>query len=197
METRQCKFCLEEKPATMFGRFYYKMEFKDECADCRKKRITETAERKKERRKQWRQDNPEIMKERWQKYFAEHKHEIYERHKEYRQSEEGQAKNKEYRERHKEIMYHCELCDYDIKRYKKSQHEKSKNHLYFLQKSLNNEKLERPDEKEMFDGIEYFCCLKCNKKEINYNWNLHLRDEEHINKEKETKGMATLYTIMN
>ena len=160
---RECKFCLEEKPSTSFGSCCYKMEFKNECLSCREKRRVKTMS---ERKKLYWQNNKEMLQEKSKNYYAEHKQEINEQHKEYRQSEKGHATIKEYRERNKEIMYHCELCDYDIKRYKKSQHEKSKNHLYFLQKSLNNEKLERPDKKELFDGIEYFCCLKCKKKEL-------------------------------
>ena len=60
-------------------------------------------------------------------------------------------------------MYHCELCDEDIKKCKKTQHKKSQNHQYFLRRSLNGDKLERPDQREMYDGMEYFCCLKCKR----------------------------------
>ena len=170
-DTKKCIQCDNTFSADMFS---VRVRICDYCREQNRMKREDT-------KKRWKLNNAEKVRGYSQKYYAEHKQEINEQHKEYRQSEKGHATIKEYRERNKEIMYHCELCDYDIKRYKKSQHEKSKNHLYFLQKSLNNEKLERPDEKEMFDGIEYFCCLKCNKKEINYNWNLHLRDEEHIN----------------
>ena len=129
-------------------------------------------------KKRWKLNNAEKVRGYSQKYLEKNKDEINEWKREYRQSEEGQAKIKEYHL----IVYHCELCDYDIKRYKKSQHEKSANHLYFLEQSLENKKLERPDKKEMYYGKEYFCCLKCNKQELNYNWHLHLRNEEHKSK---------------
>ena len=84
------------------------------------------------------------------------------RKKQYRESEKGKATIQANMQK----VYHCELCDYDIKREKKSQHEKSFNHEYFFQKSLNGEKLERPHEKEITNGVQWFRCFKCKKKHI-------------------------------
>ena len=99
-----------------------------------------------------------------------------------RECRQYQGKKNQYSQDYRQHIHHCELCGYDIKKYKKSQHEKTKNHQYFLQKSLNNEELERPDRKTIEDGMEYFYCSKCKKRELNYNWYLHLCSEEHKNK---------------
>ena len=139
-----------------------------------------------EETKKLRLNNAEKKKAYDQKYREQNADKIRERNKQYRESERGQARLKEYQQ----IVYHCELCDYDVKKYKKSQHEKSKNHQYFLQKSLNNEELERPDRKEMCCGVEYFCCDRCKWQAMNYDWHLHVSSEMHINRvmrEKSTK----------
>ena len=75
-----------------------------------------------ETKKQWKLNNPDKVKGYRQKYVEESMDEIKEKRKQYRQSEEGQAKIREYNQ----IIYHCELCDYDINKYKKPRHEKSK-----------------------------------------------------------------------
>ena len=128
------------------------------CKYCRE----QTKIKNDENKKQWKLNNPEKVKEYRQKYEEENIDEIMERKKKWRESEKGKAKIQDYRQK----VHYCELCDYEVKKEKKSQHEKSLNHQYFLQKSLNGEKLERPDEKELKNGVLWFRCLKCKKKEI-------------------------------
>ena len=166
--TEDMKMCIQCNYTYPSDMFHVRVHICEGCRGQNKIKRDET-------KKQWKLNNPDKVKAYQQKHNEMYADEIKERKKKYRQSEEGKAKIREYNQ----LVYHCELCDYDIKKCKKTQHEKSKNHQYFLQKSLNNEKLERPDKKEMYNGIEYFCCLKCKRKEINYEWYKHVSDEEH------------------
>ena len=113
----------------------------------------------------------------WHRQTVEQRGEANERKKKWTESEKGKATIQANRQK----VHYCELCDYEVKKEKKSQHEKSLNHQYFLQKSLNGEKLERPDEKELKNGVLWFRCLKCKKKEIYYAWCDHVSSERHIN----------------
>ena len=144
------------------------------CNYCREQNKIKNDETK----KQWKLNNPERVKGYRKKYEEENVDDIKERKKKWRESEKGRATIQEYRQK----VHYCELCDYEVKKEKKSQHEKSGNHQYFLQKSLNGEKLERPDEKELKNGVLWFRCLKCKKKEIYYAWSDHVSCEGHINK---------------
>ena len=162
---KKCIQCGDDYPSDMFR---VRVHICDGCREQNKMKRDET-------KKQWKLNNPDKVKGYRQKYVEENMDEIKEKRKQYRQSEEGQAKIREYNQK----IYHCQLRDYDIKKCKKTQHEKSKNHQYFLQKSLDGEKLERPDKREMHYGIEYFCCLKCKRKEIYYDWYRHVSSEEH------------------
>ena len=63
---------------------------------------------------------------------------ILEQKKEYREREKEHISeyNKEYFQSAKDIVITCPVCNYDIKKYKKSQHEKSKFHQDNLARQL-------------------------------------------------------------
>ena len=160
--TETIKTCIQCDNTYSSDMFSVRVRICDFCRENNKiKRI--------ERQKQWKLNNPEKLKAYAQTYKNANADSIKE-------------KKNQYSQDYRQHTLHCELCGYDIKKYKKSQHEKTKNHQYFLQKSLNNEELERPDRKTIEDGMEYFYCSKCKKRELNYNWYLHLCSEEHKNK---------------
>ena len=83
------------------------------CDGCREKNKIKTDETK----KQWTLNNPEKVKAYRQKTEEQYADEIKERKKKYKQSEQD---------------------EHDIKKYKKSQHEKSKNHQERLQRNMTN-----------------------------------------------------------
>ena len=83
-----------------------------------------------ETKKQWKLNNPERVKGYRKKYEEENIDEIKERKKKWRESEKGKATIQANRQK----VHYCELCDYEVKKEKKSQHEKSLNHQYFYRK---------------------------------------------------------------
>ena len=66
-----------------------------------------------ERQKQWKSNNPEKLKAYAQTYKNANADSIRE-------------KKNQYSQDYRQHIHHCELCGYDIKKYKKSQHEKTK-----------------------------------------------------------------------
>ena len=95
-------------------------------------------------------------------------------------------KVKETRLKSQETVITCPVCNYDIKKYKKSQHEKSLIHKYYSEKKLNNEEPERPDKIHILEGNEHFHCATCNVNVLPCMWVAHLLDTFHVEKKKAT-----------
>ena len=165
---KKCKQCDTTYSSDLFKNM---IKLCDYCREQNKIKNDET-------KRQERINNPEKAREKNRRYRENHPDRIQEKNRKYRESEAGKATIQANRQ----TVHYCELCDYEVKKGKKSQHEKSGNHQYFLQKSLNCEKLERPDSKEIVNGVLWFKCLKCKKKEIYYAWCDHVSSEGHINK---------------
>ena len=92
-------------------------------------------------KRRWREENKDKIKERRDKYYNENRDKILETHKEYRQTHKEQIreKNKKYLEANKDKIYtrQCQkyICDCgsEISLRHKSSHNKSKNHLQYLE----------------------------------------------------------------
>ena len=80
--------------------------------------------------------------------------------------------------KYQEEIIRCPVCNYDIKKYKKIQHEKSLIHKYYLE----NKNPELPDKKQMLNGKEYFHCASCNVNILPCMWVAHLLEKEHVEK---------------
>ena len=132
------------------------------CDVCRENNKTKRIERQ----KQWKSNNPEKLKAYAQTYKNANADSI----KEKRTNTVKTTDN---------TFIIANYADMILRSIRNRNTRKTKNHQYFLQKSLNNEELERPDRKKTEDGMEYFYCSKCKKRELNHNWYLHLCSEEH------------------
>ena len=131
--TEDMKRCIQCNNTYSSDMFHVRVHICDGCREQNKLKRDET-------KRQWKLNNPEKVKAYQQKHRQEYADEIKERKNKYRQSEEGKAKIKEYQQ----IIYHCDICGYDIKKYKKSQHEKSKNHQELLQRNMTPENITEP-----------------------------------------------------
>ena len=129
-DMKRCIQCSNTYPSDMF---HVRVRICDTCREQNKIQRDET-------KKQWKLNNPEKVKAYRQKTQDKYADEIKERKKKYKQSQAGRAKTQEYQK----IIYHCDICGYDIKKYKKSRHEKSKKHLERLQRNMTNENLAEP-----------------------------------------------------
>ena len=90
------------------------------CSRCKKKKLN--------RYYRLREHYLELKKE----YRQNHKEEISEKHKEYFQSI-------------KDVIITCPVCNYEIKKYKKSQHEKSQTHQNNLKRQEHPEEFENEE----------------------------------------------------
>ena len=88
------------------------------CDDCRK--------RYREKSRKLYEENPDLCKLKQKQYRDTHKEQEKSRHKKYQ--EDNKEKIEAHRKEYMKIIYHCPFCNYDVKHYKKSQHEKSKMH---------------------------------------------------------------------
>ena len=118
---------------------------------------------------------------------------ILENKKEYREREKApiSKKNKGYFQSMKDIVITCPLCNYDIKNYKKSQHEKSQFHQDNMARQLkpDMEALPEPDEIKVVDGgkKKYYCyackcCMMC------WEWKKHVHQQSHIEATKKNEA---------
>ena len=91
-----------------------------------------------------------------------------------------------YRAKFKDEVVTCPVCNYEIKKYKQAQHEKSQTHQYYLQK-LNDPDFEKdvpkPDKIRVIDGKEHYMCNKCNSGMIACMWARHFNKPPHLKPE--------------
>ena len=108
MSAKFCNSCNKTRQLDYFTDDY------EMCNYCRNRQI------------RYNNENREKVKAREKQYRENHKEQIAERKKQYKQD------NKEnlevYRKGYMKLIYHCPFCNYDVKHYKKSQHEKSVTH---------------------------------------------------------------------
>jgi hypothetical protein len=96
----------------------------------------------KDYKKQYQEEHKEQISEKHKEYYEEHKEQISEKHKEYYEEHKEQIKehNKEYREKNKDKIreqknqsFTCE-CGVKYTQSNKSRHNKTKQHLAYLEK---------------------------------------------------------------
>ena len=85
-------------------------------------------------------ENPEHNKAKYQKYWDKNHEKELNRCREYRENnrEKERGRNKKYVEQNS-YTYTCPVCNYDIKKYIKRQHEKTKTHQQNLMKIHDDE----------------------------------------------------------
>ena len=108
MSKRFCKGC-------NVNREWWEFSDNFKCCDgCRQKQRQKYAE------------NPEKIKVKDKQYRETHKEQIAERKKQYNETHKEQLQA--YRKEYMKLIHHCPICKYDVKFYKKAQHEKSQHH---------------------------------------------------------------------
>ena len=131
VDTERCYKCKKEKESD-------KHKCCSKCREYLKAYFYRNRERMNEQRKLNHEKNKEQDRAYWQEYKQNNRDKISERKKHYRES--NKEKLKEARQEYMKKIYHCPLCNYDIKLYKKAQHEKSQTHQNNLkQKSETKE----------------------------------------------------------
>ena len=126
-----------------------------------------------------------VCREKGKRYGQTHKQQIAEQKREYRA--QNPEKVKEWQQnrfnRIKDEVVVFPVCNYEIKKYKQAQHEKSQTHQYYLQK-LNNPDFEKdvpkPDKIRVIDGKEHYMCNKCNSGMIACMWARHFNKPLHL-----------------
>ena len=112
-------------------------------------------------------------------------------------TDKAKESRKKYVEKIKDEIYTCPLCKYDIKKYKKWQHEQSLGHKYLKEKMEKGEELEPPDKIFLYNGVKNFQCKLCNTCTLEKEWASHLASKCHAHftklKEQKTKVNPTKY----
>ena len=124
--------------------------------------------------------NPEKYAE-YKKQFRENCPEQY--------KEQCRRQMKAYMEKVTDVMITCPVCNYSIKKYKKSQHEQSKFHQDSLRRQEHLEEYEeenKPDERVVLDDLEYDYCYCCNFHVRPWEWRWHIEEEKTQTKQNET-----------
>ena len=117
MDKKYCSGCGRFKDVELFIDDY-------KCCDkCREKQRTAF--------RNYKENNPEEVKERGKQYREKKRDELIEKKKQYRESEEGQATIKGYRL----LDVHCDVCDCDVRRKHKAKHESTSKHIENMRKS--------------------------------------------------------------
>ena len=73
-----------------------------------------------------------------------------------------------------ENTYTCPLCKFEIKTKRKSTHEKSVGHQYYLQQHEKNEEPEKPDVITIHNGVKHFMCFGCRISTDESGWGSHM-----------------------
>ena len=129
-----------------------------------------------------------VCREKAKRYGQTHKQQIAEQKREYRA--QNPEKVKEWRRNHlnkiKDEVVMCPVCNYEIKKYKQAQHQKSQTHQYYLQK-LNYPDFEKdvpkPDKIREINGKEHYCCNTCRSSYLPPMWSRHFNKPPHLKPE--------------
>ena len=119
------------------------------------------------------------------RYQERHREQISIQKKEYREQnkEAIQEKNRKQFLKNKDEIISCPVCNCDIKKYKKSQHEKSQTHQRNIKKledpDFEND-LPKPDLIKIVDGKEHYYCHACRNGMLACMWRSHCEKPYHI-----------------
>ena len=87
------------------------------------------------------------------------------------------------REIKQEEVITCEVCNYEIKKFKKAQHEKSQTHQYNLKK-LEDPDFEsdapKPDAIKIIDAKERYFCKTCRIVYLPCTWKQLFEKQQHL-----------------
>ena len=96
-------------------------------------------------------------------------------------------KIKEYEKEYRQSSYICSLCKFEVKQCRKTSHERSVGHQYYLQQFNKNEEPRKPDKIEIIDGIPMYCCFSCRSIVPQNVWGSHcVYDLEKLEKQNKT-----------
>ena len=99
-----------------------------------------------------------------------------------------------------EHTYICPLCKIEIKTKRKTTHEKSVGHQYYLQQHEKNEEPEKPDVIYLHNGVRHFMCFGCKTCCVESMWGSHMLGKngvEHFeNKKKYEEKKEQIQTLM-
>ena len=126
-----------------------------------------------------------VCREKGKRYGQTHKQQIAEQKRDYRAH--NPEKVKEWRQNHfnkiKDAVVTCPVCNYEIKKYKQAQHEKSQTHLYFMQKLTDpdfEKDVPKPDKIREINGKEHYCCYTCRSSYLPQMWSRHFNKPPHL-----------------
>ena len=83
--------------------------------------------------------------------------------------------------------HYCQICEYNVRLCKKTQHEQSDYHKDRERRKEHPEEYEneeKPDWKRFFDGKEFFHCNRCGCTVMSSQWGRHCASLEHLGKKK-------------
>ena len=90
----------------------------------------------------------------------------------------------EKRRQDRQPSYICSLCKFEVKQCRKTSHERSVGHQYYLQQFNKNEEPRKPDKIEIIDGIPMYCCFSCRSIVPQNVWGSHcVYDLEKLEKQ--------------
>ena len=123
-------------------------------------------------------------REKAKRYQQKHKEDIRQQKREYRANnpEKVRELGRNHRNKIKDEMITCPVCKYEVKKYKKAQHEKSQTHQYYLRKLEDpdfEKDLSKPDLIKMVDGKEHYYCHACKLGMLACMWRSHCEKPYH------------------
>ena len=82
--------------------------------------------------------------------------------------------------------YYCEICEYEVRLCKKTQHEQGDYHKDRIRRKEHPEyeNEEKPDWARLIDGKHFFHCNKCSCSVMTSQWGRHCASLKHIEKKK-------------
>ena len=160
-----CKGCQNNRT---LDKFTEGLKTCDRCRAKQLRRYHKNPEYFHEKNKEWKQNNPEKVKE----------------------------ASARAREKASDKRYYCPLCEYDVQLCKKSQHEKGTCHQENVRKQTHPEEFENEDEPDSkyydSEGRKFYSCTACRCNNIfPYQWRPHIRSEEHKHAKQLVKKKET------
>ena len=101
--------------------------------------------------------------------------ECCEKKKQYRNNNQEKIKEymKEYNKQNSQKTYICSVCNLEVKVLKQWQHEQTVSHQYYLQVFENNEEPRKPDKIETVNGRIIYHCFACKCASWQNSWGAH------------------------
>ena len=130
-------------------------------------------------------------KKAYRERMAQLKAEAKEQQKEEQEKQQRKETNQKYFQNKKDAIITCPICNYDIKKYKKSQHEKSIGHQHLSKMKEQGIEVDKPDRISHVNGITFFDCYACKGSVPQNTWGAHLLWKCHIEGKKKQQEKET------